>query len=496
MGTSQPEGVRAPIAAIAAPNVQLLINQLRDGASAVDADQLVIDSLPALLELSGATSAIAARSFGDLAVVAQAGPPLSWADESAHLLADLDTTTCPTVPDAWAEQGFEGVLVHRLPGRIGALVLAWTSGATPTDPRADTGTQLALGLLDASLARLHAEDELVDLSTRVDNAQQLAQMGDYDWHIPTDTNRWSDELYRIYGHEPQSFNASYERFLSHIHPDDRDRIMEIHQQAYATGEPYQMIERIMRPNGDVRYLSSNGQVVMGQEGTPVRMRGTCVDITDRVAAEEERVQNSTRFRSLVEFSPDAILVVDTDGVILQANRRASELLGGDPLGHSIDEILPGSGLRSGPPTESTTATDLLTAGLDGRTLRMDVATARLSDLEDDGLLAIFLQDAMTRLASEELAVHLHEAQLRRRQALEINDNIVQGLTAALYAIELEDTERCATYLQRTLSSARGMIDDLVTPLPGEEMLPQDLVRATASSLNEDKTGRDHDPARG
>ena len=49
-------------------------------------------------------------------------------------------------------------------------------------------------------------------------------MGDYDWHIPTDTNRWSDQLYRIYGHEPQSFNASYERFLSLIHPDDRERI--------------------------------------------------------------------------------------------------------------------------------------------------------------------------------------------------------------------------------------------------------------------------------
>ena len=45
-------------------------------------------------------------------------------------------------------------------------------------------------------------------------------MGDYDWHIASDTNTWSDQLYRIYGYEPQSFNASYERFLANIHPDD------------------------------------------------------------------------------------------------------------------------------------------------------------------------------------------------------------------------------------------------------------------------------------
>jgi hypothetical protein len=53
-------------------------------------------------------------------------------------------------------------------------------------------------------ARLEAEAQLNDLRLRVDNAQQLANMGDYDWHIPTDTNRWSDQLYRIYGYEPQS----------------------------------------------------------------------------------------------------------------------------------------------------------------------------------------------------------------------------------------------------------------------------------------------------
>jgi PAS domain S-box-containing protein len=128
---------------------------------------------------------------------------------------------------------------------------------------------------------------LADLQSRVDNAQHLANMGDYDWHISSDTNSWSDQLYRIYGYEPQSFNASYERFLELVHPDDREAVMQAHREAYATGGGWTIVERIVRPDGEVRYLHTNGMVVTDHAGEPIRMRGTCVDITARVLAEQE-----------------------------------------------------------------------------------------------------------------------------------------------------------------------------------------------------------------
>jgi PAS domain S-box-containing protein len=206
---------------------------------------------------------------------------------------------------------------------------------------------------------MDAEEELALLRQRMDNAQQLANMGDYDWHIPTDTNRWSDQLFRIYGYEPQSFNATYERFLSMIHPDDRDGIQAIHQHSYATGEPYEMIERIVRPDGEERFVRSNGQVVMGPDGSPERMRGTCIDITEQVLADRER---------------------------------------------------------------------------------------------------------------EAAALRLNEVKLRRRQAVEINDNIVQGVTAAMYALELGDADSCRSYLEATLAAARSMMEpdaDLVRSEPAK-----------------------------
>ena len=69
-------------------------------------------------------------------------------------------------------------------------------------------------------------------------------------------------------------------------------------------------------------------------------------------------------------------------------------------------------------------------------------------------------------------------------ALEINDSVVQGLTAALYALEIEDTAAVSGYVRRTLDAAQRLITDLVSPLEGEEFRPGALVRSNASSLGE------------
>jgi PAS domain S-box-containing protein len=298
-------------------------------------------------------------------------------------------------------------------------------------------------------------------------------MGDYDWHIATDTNQWSDQLYRIYGHEPQSFNPTYERFLAQIHRDDRDRIRAIHEHAYATGEPYQMIERIVRPNGEVRYLSSNGQVIRDDAGTPIRMRGTCLDITDRVLAQQAQDRVAARFRSLVETFPDAIVVLDGTDRIVQANRHATELLGADPVGRHIGEILPTPPVRG----DAVPGTRL-----DGRAVQLDVRTSALSPEADDAAVAIFLRDAAPRLAGEAMAATLREAQVRRRQALEINDNIVQGLTVALNAVEQHNGPAAGVYLERTLAAARQLMNDWLDPLTGADLQPGDLVRSQPSVL--------------
>lgn len=452
-----------------------LLDIARVCASAVDPDQFFTAALPVLLDVAEARTVLVVRHGADGPEVSGlVGDDVDLAGSSLDGLLsveDREHLVDVAAGDSWGSSGIGRVAARRLPGTAGVLVLAWVSADTAPSPVLDA----ALGMVDVTLARLDAEERLADLVLRVDSAQQLANMGDYDWHIPTDTNRWSDQLYRIYGHEPQSFNATYERFLANIHPDDRERISAIHQRAYATGEPYQMIERIVRPDGEVRYLSSNGVVIMGPEGAPVRMRGTCIDVTERMLAEQEREHMAARFRGLVESSPDAILVLDTESTVLQANGRANDLLGGDPVGRRLDAILSPE-LRVG-------AAGAAATGLDGRALRLDSSSAELSQVGDVGLVAVFLRDATERLAGEALATSLGEAQLRRRQALEINDNVVQGLVAAGMALDAGSVGEAGSFLDRTLTAARGMMDDLLDPLNGEELHAGELVRSAASSLD-------------
>lgn len=384
--------------------------------------------------------------------------------------------SCP-VPTTWRSEGIEDMATHRLPGGAGVLVLAWCTGQADLD-----ALEPSLTTLDACMARAQAEEKLADLASRVDSAQQLADMGDYDWHITSDTNRWSDQMFRIYGHEPQSFQPSYEKFLSLVHAGDRDRISALHQNAYATGEPFQTVERIVRPDGEVRYLSSNGEVIMDSSSTPVRMRGTCIDITDRVLVAHERERIAARFQGLVNSAPEAILVLDEDQQVVEANQRAHELLGGDPQRHDIREILPGwpHGDTTGVPAP----------GLDGRALKLDLVTVVVNtednDPEGETLVAVYLRDARSRIEREAVAAHFAEAQLKRRQALEINDNVVQGLVAAMYALEQGQVDSSADYLARTLSAVRAMMDDLLEPLGEEGLRPGDLVRAAPAVIGAER----------
>jgi CheY-like chemotaxis protein len=80
-----------------------------------------------------------------------------------------------------------------------------------------------------------------------------------------------------------------------------------------------------------------------------------------------------------------------------------------------------------------------------------------------------------------MATRLGESQQRRRQALEINDNVVQGLTSAAYALEHDDQRAARSFLDRTLTAARHMMDDLLEP-QGQQIRPGDLIRAHAANL--------------
>ena len=176
--------------------------------------------------------------------------------------------------------------------------------------------------------RRAAEETLRERELQLREAQRIAHLGSWTWTIKTNRVTWSDELYRIYGLEPQAFGASFEAYLACVHPADRPHVQAHIERALHTGASFEFEERIVRPDGTVRVLRSSGEVTCDADGQPVSLVGVCQDITDLKAAEEALHASEESYRTIFELASDAIFVHDIEtGAVLDANRRACELHG-------------------------------------------------------------------------------------------------------------------------------------------------------------------------
>ncbi|MDI1433265.1 PAS domain-containing protein [Polyangium sorediatum] len=112
-------------------------------------------------------------------------------------------------------------------------------------------------------------------------AQQIGNMGNWDWDIPTGGLTWSDQIFRIFGYEPRKFDVSYQAFIGTIHPDDRAMVTEAVNRTVNERAPYSIEHRIVLPTGETRVVHEQGKVFYSESGTPLRMLGTVQDVTER-----------------------------------------------------------------------------------------------------------------------------------------------------------------------------------------------------------------------
>jgi two-component system cell cycle sensor histidine kinase/response regulator CckA len=152
--------------------------------------------------------------------------------------------------------------------------------------------------------------------------QQIARVGTWTWDVAANTVAWSDELFRLYGLEPQSIAIGYESFLTLIHPNDRAMVDGAVRRAFETHQPFAFDHRIVRPDGTERWLHGRGEVVV-EDGHVTRMVGSSQDITERKRAESELRQQA----HIVETISDAVIVMDVDGNVTDWNPAAVRIFG-------------------------------------------------------------------------------------------------------------------------------------------------------------------------
>lgn len=174
--------------------------------------------------------------------------------------------------------------------------------------------------------RRRTEEDLRRREEQLRHTQRLARLGSWRWDVGSTTVEWSDELYRIYGRDPATYTPTYEGYLDAVHPDDRERVRAILDDALGGGTNFEFIERIIRPDGEVRVLRSLGEVVHDELGAPLRLIGACQDITEQEQAREALRHAEASYRAIFDLANDAIFVHDIEtGHIVDANPAACDL---------------------------------------------------------------------------------------------------------------------------------------------------------------------------
>jgi PAS domain S-box-containing protein len=169
-------------------------------------------------------------------------------------------------------------------------------------------------------------------------AQRVAHVGHWERNLDDGLITWSDEIYRMVGlsREDQEPLTEWQHLL---HPDDRDRIATIITEAQAGFRRYDVEYRIRRPDGSVRWLHSQGDILRDEAGRARRAFGITQDITEGKHAEEALRRSEDRIRLIIDTIPVMAWSVRPDGVVDFLNQGWMDYAGlsleeyvKDPLG--------------------------------------------------------------------------------------------------------------------------------------------------------------------
>lgn len=203
-------------------------------------------------------------------------------------------------------------------------------------------TCLVLSLRDITEQR-NQQQALEDSQERLNLALDSADLGTWDWHIPSNMLFGSARAAKLHGLADEPFHDDFRKFFSFVPLEDR-QAMRKHFNDLVQGitEDYQVTYRAVFANQEVHYLESTARLYRDAAGKPERMAGILINISERVRREQSLAASEAKFSSLFQASPDPIaLTTLPDGVALEVNTSFSQTFGWQPdevIGRKMTDI--------------------------------------------------------------------------------------------------------------------------------------------------------------
>ena len=317
----------------------------------VDDDELTRMQLRELLKSAGYWVAEAGNGDEALAAYSQLQPEIILLDA---LMPGMDGFTCCARLRQLAGGKDIPVLMITALYDQSSVERAFSAGATDYITKPIQWLVLRsriLRLVEASrtMKKLRQQTEQAQWQeTQLRIALEAAHMGIWDWNIVNNKVTWSDTIKALLGKASLSFDETFESFISFVHPQDRDLINRAMQCAIEEGGEYNIEYRVLLPDGNIRWLASQGLVFRNSSGKAMRMSGIDMDITVRKKAQQALEIHASQQSLVAELSQAALARMDLNSLMHQAVTTVAQCL--DVEYCKILELLPGGNkllLRSG-----------------------------------------------------------------------------------------------------------------------------------------------------
>ncbi|MBD1936032.1 PAS domain S-box protein [Microcoleus sp. FACHB-68] len=241
---------------------------------------------------------------------------------------DLDAD-CVDISQLLQKQIFSYCIEKRYRHKEGFYV--WGNLTVSLVRDASGSPQYAISILEDITERKQGEEtirkreiEMQSMVSLLAEAQKVAHVGWWEFDVGTQAVNWSDELFRIVGLEPSQPPPNFSEYLRMVHPDDIKVVTKAVKQVVNEAQSYEFDQRIVRPDGEVRYLAAKGQPIFDNEGNVIKLLGTVLDITERKLAEETlRESEGELVRKATELEQTLNALQLTQAQLIQTEKMSS-----------------------------------------------------------------------------------------------------------------------------------------------------------------------------
>jgi PAS domain S-box-containing protein len=150
------------------------------------------------------------------------------------------------------------------------------------------------------------QQNLIKSKKSLDEAQRLAKIG--SWYLDFSDNRleWSDEIYEIFELDPSSFKATYENFISAVHPEERQHVGDVFNASVKNHTLYHVEHRLQMPDGRIKHVVERGETTYDDEDRPMMTTGTVQDISEEVSTRERLQRLNKQLSNLATNVPGLV----------------------------------------------------------------------------------------------------------------------------------------------------------------------------------------------